>query len=259
MLYLRTLKTFLKNRPVLNAFYLVVSFVFFAAIINQGVIKEEVNRKLFPGEGRYFHMIVKGSKDYSFLKEKLEDLPGVTKVEVVDGGVLGKRTTEVIKELDLDVTKIAKKLTYTGLTVYMEKDLGSRNLSLMKEYVARIVGKDNLTTTSTIERKTKKKSNWLITTLKKIPQLYLITVLAIIWNILFFMIVSSYKQFSFIYERYQRRNGFAFWGVLLLTIAPFLIAIASSLSNGLKPYEILVSFTVLLSLAYFSTRRLKWY
>lgn len=260
MFYLRTIKLFIKSRPLFTTFYVIFSVLFFNSILLQRTVKEEVNTKLFPEEGRYFHMIVKGDRDYSFLKEKLEDLPGINQVKIVDQNTIGQKTAEVIQELDLEIPVNIKKTHYTGLTVYMAEDLGKRNLELMKEYVARIVGKDNLTTTSIIEAKKAKDQNWLIATLKEMPQIYVVTVLAIIWNLMFFIFISQFKQFSFVFERFQRRKEFGFWGIVNFNVAILSVAILLNIFiNGLKPLETLIIFFGLLSIAYMATRKTRWF
>jgi hypothetical protein len=259
MLYLRTLKVYLKSRPLLSFFYFVSSCLFFGSILFQANVKTLVNKSLFPEEGKYFHMIIKGQSDYSFLKDKLVDLPGVDKVNIVDASVLGKRTAEVIKELALDLPDGIKKFKYTGLTVYMGKDLGSRNLALLKEYVSRIVGKGNLTTTSSVSNNKSKEVSSFKATIKKAPQFYLIIPFAIVWNLLFFLFVSGYKQFASVYERYQRKSGVAFLGTFTFSMIPLMLTFTGSLFiTQVVAYEFLVTFLLLFAITYFSTRKKIW-
>lgn len=255
MLYLRSLLKYIKTNFFFYTSFVLITCLFFFSIIQQSWIKKNFNTYLFPVEGRYFHLVLKGERDYSFLKQKVEDLPGITNVEIVDSSYIGSRAKMLMEELDLELPKEVKKIQYTGMTVYMEQDLGNKNLNLLKEYLGRIVGKDNLTTTSIIKNAKDKKSNNLLEVFKNAPHLVLVIILAIIWNLMFFIFLTRFKLYSSLVEKFQRKSGITYSGILITLGTPFvLVTCLSTLISNIRLYEISILAGTILFLTYFVTK-----
>lgn len=260
MFYLNFLRNIFLSSKTKVSLFLLISGIFFATIVFRAPLHKYFASMVSSDRGGVYHILVRGDQDYSYLATKLSDFPGIDHVEITSEGDLGINDTQIAKELEVELPKDLIESNHTVFSVHMSSMLGRKNLSLIKEYISRIVGKNNIVTSSEyseVNRQAMMAEQE--TSILENLDLYLIALICFVWNVLFYLVSVEIKKHAYVYQAY-RRNGstsFNFLSLLLISMIVISTAIGAVLTSiNILEVSALIAFVLLLS--YLATRRVRW-
>jgi hypothetical protein len=256
MFYIKFLKNIFNGHKIITSAFIVCTILTTLFLQQSKFIQRKVDKAFNSNKGIYFHALIKGDQNFNYLRTKLTSFPGVGRVELKGQEYLKNQVKNLLASLGEANTSGP---SYTGLTVYMTKDVGARSMNLLKEYIGRIVGVTNLETSRIIkENKNIKETGFkgvLINKFALIGNILLFTV----WSFLFILFTGNVKKYVVIYQNYQRRRNI----VLPLMLMIFLIAggIGTIASVGLFSLNlslIVFSFIGFFLISLMSSKLMKW-
>ena len=169
------------------------------------------------------------------LVRKLNDLPGIKKVQLVKVNQIDKKMGDLISELDLNKKIFGTK--YIGLKIFFEKRLSIKGRDLIKKYLSRFVGHYNVVIGKTISEKNyKEKKEESDKRVNRIFWLFNICPITILWIVSFWFLSKNVKKRSYLIENYQRKKNVHLKTLLVGIISLFLGSFVVLMSFGVVNY-----------------------
>jgi hypothetical protein len=173
---------------------------------NQEKINTIVNSSESQESNPYFNALISKDINLNSISRKIKSLPGVKRVKhikIVDAKAeLGKLN----KELKSSVLDRLKSVKYSTLTVELTKNLKNKSQNLIKEYLARLVGKDSLTISKIKYPRQNQQSESIVDKVLKNIDYIVIGSLSFMWILLLIAIVKKNASFFFLLEKFQRKS-----------------------------------------------------
>ena len=206
----------------------------------------------------YFNALVSNSTNLDGVARKMRKLPGVKAVRVKKALEVSKELGTLQRELNSDVLESLSKIKYSSVTVELSNAIQKRSQSLIKEYLARLVGNKSITISRVKKPKTVKLSkNSPGLLIDKWGDKYVIVILSLLWLASCLSFSKYLKNYSFLIEKFQRKtkvdSKIFSCGLIFLFLTSFLINLYINPKLGaFELIYILVIFT--LSILVFSKR-----
>ena len=140
------------------------------------------------------------------MKSKLMSLPGIKKINYINGKKIQKKVNKEIGNLNLNKALFNKN--YKAIKVFFDYDLSLKGQNLIKKYLNRYVGGLDVVIGKTIGEKSYKKR--VAKESVKIKKIYwggIFSPLIIYWVISFFIFSQSIWKKSYLIENFQRKRN----------------------------------------------------
>ncbi len=200
----------------------------------------------------YFNALLSASINPKEIQRKVIKLPGVKRVSIINETDINREVKKVVKDLKVESEFIEKDLSLTGIRVEFEKTMQLRSQELIRDYVARLSGKDNITL-GALHRNPKglvNKSIYIAQMNFNLAFWGVASLLILLWISLFHSIRMHIKNLHFILSRFQRRKNLRLCvNVLLLAavaIIPLLIVSVMTDTNKVFSFSLVALFTVII-------------
>ncbi len=234
------------------------------AVTGMAVQKDFVEKKFFASfhedeAGSYFYALISAKESYNDVARKLGELPGTMKVEIIAKERLEGEIKTLIDTLKLAAPAQNMDIDYVGMRVMFKKDIKESTINLIREYLVRLVGENNITLGPMRSNLENIRQIALIDILKEWAGVILLIVLSCSWIISFWALRGAAAEYSYIVEQFQRRRYVAFKSILLGVIIVFALASTLFASWGTP---LIINLAVVNIVALFSTliylRRFAW-
>ncbi len=262
MFYLRELARFTKNNLFGQAVFSLLTISLVVTVSNYDSFKIRISNALPSIQNEYyFNALVDGNLNTSSISRKIEGLPGVKAVESISSTKSLAVTNQLKEVLALDKSDITEIVSMKGLKVVLDEKVSASSTDLIREYLVRLTGKDNVVLGS-IRKKIANNESWknVMTELKKRPLQVLIVVVSLFWLVAFASIMRNLKQISYLIEKFQRKKNVALkmyaTNILTSTIVGCIVSFAFFAPD--QVLAIIVSSVLLASTAWYSVGKVEW-
>mgnify|MGYP006298324219 CR=1 FL=1 len=193
--------------------YALTTFCLVLALSFQGVIQENVSRHIkVENKTSYFNALISARHNHSRVARKLRDLPGIRRVEEMSEKKIQAEVKELMGSIDLNVSSISKDLDlrYAGLKVILTQELKKESLELIRNYIHRLVGKDQVTLGPVVKPDLSGQRNTgVLKVFSKWGSWFLIAVLGGGWIFSGVALSLSLREHAYLLEQFQRRQRVA--------------------------------------------------
>lgn len=180
----------------------------------------------------YFHALLSSKENASRIQRKIVQLPGVKKVILLGEEKVKGKVEKMMEGLTTAMNTDLLNIDYTGLKIVLSEELRPRSISLIRDYMGRLVGKENLTLGSVKGNKADKMTKELPFFIKWGAWL-LLGIFSCLWVVSAVAFQSELKKDAYLVEQFQRRTAVgpksfsAGLLSLILVILPAILLMAS--------------------------------
>ena len=199
--------------------------------------KEEINYQLTKAQSikllPYFNALIQNGTNIEKIQRKMSDLPGVSTVKLLDHSAVSKEVKKLQQRFDKDLLNELSSLKLQRIKVELESGLLEKNQNLIKEYLARLVGKESITI-GAVKRPSQflKRKETFQQKIMKWGDIYIISFFSALFLMSIFLIQGRLNKQSYIIEKFQRKKyvktkimfagaSFAMGTALILNISLF--------------------------------------
>ncbi|MBD65661.1 MAG: hypothetical protein CME62_10675 [Halobacteriovoraceae bacterium] len=93
----------------------------------------------------YFNALVSGDLNINGVQRKMSKLPGVALVNIANAKNLNQEISYLKDSFGADTVDKLAALKYQKIKIVLENKISSKNQNLIREYLERLIGKDNVT------------------------------------------------------------------------------------------------------------------
>ncbi len=173
----------------------------------------------------YFYAIMPKKINSGYVKRKLLELPGVEKVFVLSEAKVSAQIKSILSAANLELDDNLVDLSYAGIKVSLSPDLKESSQDLIRNYLTRLTGKNEVTMGAIKSPEVKKVES------KSFISENRFLVLTIMASAAYFialgLIYRPLKEESFVFEQYQRKKQI-YLKTLSYTQAPILVGVILS-------------------------------
>lgn len=263
MFYLINFFKSLLSNPIKGITFIVLTFLF----VGSSFYGTKIENSLLKGvskmeKGASFFALVDSRENNQRIARKLRDLPGVEKVSVLSKSDVSSSLDNLLKTLDVGISKDLLDLSFSGLQIEFQKGLPSRSQNLIRNYLSRLVGTEKLTMGAVNKEsiKQKKKRGSIVNFIRIYFGPILTGVMGFSWLVFFLFFRKSILRDAYLAEQYQRRKNV---GIKTLSVG---FVTLFSISSGIfiilfgKPEiaQILFVMTVLFMVTIVHMKKTEW-
>jgi hypothetical protein len=241
MFYLKNFYSNVKLHPVSGLVFILLIALWGSMFIFQ----DEINRKILKitevkSMGPYFHALVDSKVNLPRIIRKLNDLPGIESIQTVPKEEVAKKLKTVLASIDLQEEVNSSSFSYNSLKVTFLKNLRVKSQTLIRDYIVRLAGDDNISLSAV---KGESEENKSILKLKKILVKWSMPLGVMAFLSIFFpcliLFNSELRASSYLVENYQRRSFVALKTQIFSMLLFFtLILILDIVLNEFSPLKI---------------------
>ena len=261
MFYLITFFKILLTTPLKSLLFIIMAW----GIVVGSVHNKKLNKLLFkdlPDDRNYFYALILNKQNKNDISRKLKRLPGIDLIKTVPQNVIQKELTKILNYSNMEeyMDNSFKQLDYQGLKVVFSSNIKNQSQNLIRDYLFRLVGKDNLTL-GPVQKKAaaalKNKKPFML--LKKYGIFFIIGTCALFWILLGISYFGSFRDSTYVIENFQRRKGVCFktvlTGMAFLFSTGFSIA---SISSGMDGNGIIMALLPFLFIILLHIKKGEW-
>jgi hypothetical protein len=208
----------------------------------------------------YFHALISDSQNVSRIARKMRRLPGVESVVQTSRDELHRQVKERIKSLAFSIPSELMSASFQGLKVIFETGVGERSMSLIRNYLTRLVGTESVTIGDIhLEGEKDQEIGLLLHYLKRWSGFILLAIVGIFWAISLQLLARRTWRLAYILEQYQRRRLVAIKLITLHGVITLCIALGFILPMG-TPATLNILILVVISAlgSLLQLRRVEW-
>lgn len=187
---------------------MLVSGFFAVTLVHfQEDIKNELSIDGKVNENAYFSALLKKNINLENIKRRMRNLPGVFRVEL-DGEIDTSNEVKKLKSLfGSDMVDGLASVKYRKITVELEKGIKIKSLTLIQEYLSRLVGKDYVTIGEVKKPRSLRleKQDWLFQFLNW-ANTYALIICVSFWFITHMLILKPLMKHAFVLNKFQRKS-----------------------------------------------------
>ena len=181
----------------------------------------------------YFHALILGNSEIAAIVNKLNNTPGVAKIETKMASHLQRQARDLLNDLGLH--ELYQNETYRGLQIFLGPGHREQTYLLVRDYMAHLLGHSNVSFSPLKSPKT----TMLNTKKASIQFLYrwghpsLLFVMGLLWSLSLLGIGRDFQKYCYLIEEYQRRKNISFKVMMvgLLTLIALSVATFIFLGN----------------------------
>ncbi len=177
-------------------------------VLSRDQINKSVDKRIaISGSESFFYALLDNKENQARIARKLRILPGVKQVELLSEKSVSTMTEEIIKNINIDLNSELERLNFSGLKIIFTKDISSRSIDLIRDYLTRLVGGQQLTMGGVKKPiKNQIKISKMLSSIKLWGGSFFILIIFLIWGVSFFQFQSVLLKRSYLIERFQRRT-----------------------------------------------------
>ena len=146
MFYLNLFWKTVTQNPFKGVFFVLFTMSLFFGILSKNQIDKQIFSNIsLSGQESFFYALLDDKENQARIARKLRALPGVKKVDILTSNSINKKATEVINNVALGLSSELINLDYSGLKIVFMSKISSRSISLIRNYLNRLVGKKHIT------------------------------------------------------------------------------------------------------------------
>lgn len=207
----------------------------------------------------YFHALVSGKENHSWISRKLKQLPGVGYVEILKKNAIQEQAKKIINAESIGLEEDLLDIDFIGMKIGFLNGMNSRSMEMIQDYLKRLVGEEKVSigAIKNFEKEKEKQSNLNIMASYSFE--ILMSVIGLFWLISLMSLRKDYFKSAYLVERFQRKKNIVLKSQLFGTILfSFLGLVLFFLQgNSLSLYVGLYFIPVLFVLMIFS-RQFEW-
>lgn len=262
MFYLISFWKTIVQSSVKGLAFCLLTLVLLLSIFSRENIEQKLLGKIsISGQESFFYALIDDKENQPRVARKLRSLPGVKRVDLLSSNSISTKATEVVKSIGLGIESQLLNLNYSGLKITFAKEVSKRSITLIRDYLSRLVGKDKLTMGGVKEPDLKNvKLSGVLNFFKGWGTRLFITVLFCVWLIVFFGFEENLKQESYLIESYQRRQHVSLKMLLagMASICVLAFAISFLFFNTPNAISLIIAFFIMSFVVLLQVRTKQW-
>lgn len=191
-----------------------------------GFWQQHFDQKL--AQAPYFYALVAAGEDYASMLQKLWQLPGIGRIQVVEQNELADKALSLVGHLG-EMADDFLATNFAGLKITFTNEAGPRSQQLIRDYMQGLMREEDLTLGPTVQQEGQRLAVWA--TLD-----WLIACLGIITLATGLIFTRQLRQAAYLLERFQRRTHYAAKMLWALTGLIVLLSAAAFLTWGQPDY-----------------------
>jgi len=211
MFYLKEAFKLFKKNTFLSLALSLCTFALFFSVANFGDLEKVISKHLPQVENEhYFNAIVSKKVSIGPITRKIEGLPGVKSVKLLDKKGTKNKVRSVSSTLGLSKKEASSLNDMVSLKIALTSQVSQSSINLIREYLTRLAGSDNILI-GAVKKKISNEKVFknLIAQLKSKPLQVAIGVTFVLWMVSFFLLRKEILRISFIIESFQRKTNVA--------------------------------------------------
>ena len=191
-----------------------------------GFWQQHFDQKL--AQAPYFYALVARGEDYSSMLQKLWQLPGIGKIQVLEQNALTEKALALVGHLG-EMADDFLATNFTGLKITFTNEAGPRSQQLIRDYMQGLMREEDLTLGPTVQQEGQRLAVWAT-----LDWIMVCTGLITLAAGLIFG--RQLRQAAYLMERFQRRQRYAAKMLWSLTALAGLAGAAGFLTWGQPDY-----------------------
>ena len=205
--------------------------------------------------GSYFHALISSKKNVERTARRIRKLPGIQSVMVTDTSNIKKAVTNITKNLDISLPSGVLDEDFQSIKVEFTPKLQERSRNLIREYLTRLINKDNIFIGPIIHPKKRINTNKDSFFSKHMIEVIL-GIISILLIITQFAFVKKIRSTAYFVEQFQRRRlvglKISYTGTFLicaLSATPLLMLPSTSWPNIAMIFALLIITSTVMNLS----------
>jgi len=262
MFYLKEFSKLFKSNLILS---LILGFSIFGLVTSvqqKELIKQEFSLNQKTKMVPYFNALISNKVSLESIQRKMIKLPGVFQVNIDDNKSLKEELGHLEKNFGSEIIGELSSLNYNKIKIQLEEGIHNKNQELVREYLARLVGKDSLTMGAVkLPQNIKLKDDDALLVFVKYLDVYLVLFFMVLAALCVFLLVKPLNNQAYIIEKFQRKSRV---NMKILFSGLFSIASISFILNYLYRAEFnlsslaVVAYVIMLPMIFLMTRKLTY-
>ncbi len=215
MFYLSSFVKIITNTSIKGILFLLASLILIFAVENRQILKKSINKySSVDGHESYFNILVSENNNYQLLMSKLGELPGIKEVKVKNQKKIKQKIDSLVGQLKVSIPSVLLWKDVQLVKVILKKGVTKRTVSLIKEYIVRLIGQESVVI-STFREKSKissfnKKNVKLMLMIKNWGEWIVLVGIFAIWFAIFLVLMPRAQQVIYLVEQFQRKSHVGF-------------------------------------------------
>jgi hypothetical protein len=214
MFYLNIFFRAARSKPMSFAFF----FLCTLSVCFLGVQRDWFDKQLqltkVSNEGPFFHALISGEENHNRISRRLRELPGVESVQVLSPQKVLSEVKNVLNAAgnigqEAETLGSLEAFDTAGLKVIFSNQLQERGQQMIRDYLERLVGKDNVTLGAIRAAMRSGKESQTVQMIKDAWFPLAMGVFGVFWLIAGLGLVEGLRKEAYLVEQYQRRNNVA--------------------------------------------------
>lgn len=201
----------------------------------------------------YFFVLVTSNEDISSVARRLGRLPGIKSVKVESSEKINREAKSLIQNMGVEVPESIVENEYKGMKVILGPDVDQRSMDLIKEYIGRLIGVQQVTISDVkvddvaLDAKYVKLYHFF----EGYGVFTISLILLIPWFAFLFFLRKNIRTNAYLIEHYQRRNnvGAKIAGIGIISLVS--LTNVASLALGMPSFRELLVMMLVLALGVF--------
>ena len=207
MFYLKNFFKIIKENLLSGILLSLISLILVIYMGNINLFKNQV-LGLYPEylKGPYFYGLLSATENHLRIKRKMLLLPGVNKVKIIEKNDVKNQALEILDNLNMGKEE-EFNFDSIGMEVALDRDVNARGQELIRGYLKRLSGENNITLGKVYPPSISKPLKENLDLFNRYGGIGVGFVLLIVWLLAFFALKKKVKKVSFLIEQYQRKRG----------------------------------------------------
>lgn len=231
MFYIRCFKQLIKKSPIFLTIYFLIAFTGVIGLHFSSNIVDHIELATAKtARPAFFHALIDNKENYSRVSRKLRSLPGVRNVEVFSPEKMEEEAKKILKDLDVASSAGLLELGQAGLKIIFESNVQIKSMELVRDYLLRLVGEENITFGDIInENVSDRKESWS-SVLTENMQWFFIGIVFILWLLINMIYARVFNNQIYLIQNFQRRKNISLKlyfasGFILIAVPSLLLAL----------------------------------
>lgn len=158
----------------------------------------------------YFNALITDRSNLLSVVRKMKSLPGVLEVSFQGDKELKKEVSSLKASFGDHVLEGFSAESFKNMRIELESGIQAKSQSLIREYLTRLIGEDNVTMSQVKTPQIKKNhETTFMTLITKWGNKYLLLLVSFFWMFCLFLFLKPLKTYAFIIEKFQRKVAVA--------------------------------------------------
>lgn len=245
--YLREFFRNLVKGPILGIGFIITTICLVNALMFRTTIQDMISSQVvYDRSGGHFHALITADQNHARVARQLRGLPGIVRVEELSEQSIAQEIDNIFGSLNMgDAQDVLAnmQLRYAGLKVVLTQELESRSVDLIRDYMRRLIGSENLTIGPVMQTRQEGEQN--LESFAEFSQWgswVVIAILFLSWLGFTHFFGNKIRRHAYLLEQFQRRERVAF--KMFLTGLVFTVGGASviGIAFGGAEYLLLAGF-----------------